>query len=247
MELPRTMQAIEDGMRQGLHVGAQLYVSLRGRVIADVGVGLVRPARDGRPAVEMTPDSIMLWLSSGKPLTAVAVARLWERGLLGLDDPIVKFIPEFAAHGKETITLRHLLTHTAPLRMLDTGWPAASWEQIIGRIAAMRPEPRWVPGRTAGYSAHLTWFILGEIVRRVSDEPIERYVRDHVLRPCGMGNSFLAMTAEEYGANEQRLAVMQVTEKGEPRALGADTMQAATNPRPSGSARGPARELGRFY
>jgi CubicO group peptidase (beta-lactamase class C family) len=247
MELPRTIQIIEEGLRQGLHVGAQLYVSLRGQVVADLAAGLARPARDGRPAVQMTPDTITLWLSSGKPLTAVAVAQLWERGLLDLDDAVVKFIPEFAANGKDTITLRHLLTHTAPLRLLDTGWPAASWDEIIARIAAMRPEPRWVPGRTAGYSAHLTWFLLGEILRRISGQSAELYVRDHVLRPCGMTNSYLAMSEDEYRANEHRLAVMQVTEKGEPTDLGADTVEAATRPRPSGSARGPARELGRFY
>ena len=81
----------------------------------------------------------MLWLSSTKPTTAVALAQLWEQGLLDLDDPVARHIPEFAAQGKEGITLRHLLTHTAGLRMLDVGWPGDPWDEIIARICAMRP------------------------------------------------------------------------------------------------------------
>jgi CubicO group peptidase (beta-lactamase class C family) len=247
MALPRTMQVIEEGMRQGLHLGAQVYVSSQGQVVADTAIGLARPAHDGTPAVEMTPDTITLWLSSGKPLTAVAIAQLWERGLLDLDNPVVRFIPEFAANGKDDITVRHLLTHTAPLRLADIRWPQETWDQIIARICAMRPEPRWIPGRTAGYSAHVTWFVLGEIIRRLSGQPVDAYVREHVLLPCGMINSFLSMTPEEYRADEQRLAIMQVTEQEGPRDLGTETLEAATNVRPSGSARGPIRDLGRFY
>ncbi len=57
--------------------------------------------------------------------------RLWEAGALGLDDPVVKFIPEFAARGKEGITIRHLLTHTAGIRMVQ--W-SSSWDETIARI-----------------------------------------------------------------------------------------------------------------
>jgi CubicO group peptidase (beta-lactamase class C family) len=241
VQLTRTISAIEDGIRQGLHTGAQLYVSLGDQIVADLAFGLARPS------LPMTPDTITLWLSSGKPLTAVAIAQLWEKGQLNLDDPVARFVPEFAANGKDNITLRHILTHTAPLRLVDTGWPNAPWDQIIARIAAMRPEPRWVPGRTAGYSTHVTWFMLGEIVRRLSGQPIDAYLREHVLGPCGMASTFLAMTEQEYRANEGRLAIMQLAETVQHTDRGLDTQQAATNPRPSAGVRGPIRELGRFY
>ena len=61
----------------------------------------------------MQPDTLMLWLSAGKPLTAIAIAMLMERGQLSLDQSVASVIPEFAVNGKEVITLRHLLTHTA--------------------------------------------------------------------------------------------------------------------------------------
>ncbi|HEX2642784.1 MAG TPA: serine hydrolase domain-containing protein, partial [Thermoanaerobaculia bacterium] len=84
--LPRTRAAIEEGIRQGLHLGAQLYVSRNGGTVASTALGEVRP---GEP---LTPDHLMLWLSSTKPVGAVALARLWERGRLELDDPVVRFI-----------------------------------------------------------------------------------------------------------------------------------------------------------
>ena len=163
--LPRTVAAIERGMREGLHVGAQLYVSLRGRVVADVAVGL---ARDGVP---MRPDTLMLWLSAGKPVAAVAVAQLWERGLLELDDPVARHLPEFAAGGKERVSVRHILTHTAGFRAVLGHWEDKPWDQVIAAISAARLEPRWVVGETAGYHPLTSWYVLGELVRRLDGRP----------------------------------------------------------------------------
>src|SRR5690348_9277331 len=130
-ELPRTASALRDGMAAGLHIGAQVYVSIRGRTVADFAVG------QSRPGVAMTPDTVMLWLSASKPFAAVAIAQLWERNLLTLDDPVAQHIPEFAQNGKDKITIRHVLTHTAGIRWIETGWPATSWDQILAKICAM--------------------------------------------------------------------------------------------------------------
>src|SRR4051794_24353876 len=96
----KTLAFVQGGIAEGLHIGAQLYVSLGNETALDTALGLPRPAPQDRPALPMTPDTITLWLSAGKPLTAVAIAQLWERGLLDLDDPVAKFIPDFAANGK---------------------------------------------------------------------------------------------------------------------------------------------------
>ena len=111
--LPRTVAAFEAGRRAGLHRGGQFYVSRQGEVVADLALGEARP---GKP---MKPDTPILWLSSSKPFAAVAIAQLWERGLLDLDDPIARHVPEFAQRGKERITLRHALTHTGGFRLLN--------------------------------------------------------------------------------------------------------------------------------
>ena len=244
--LPRTRQAIEEGIRSRLHLGAQLYVSLQGEAVADAALG------ENRPGEPLTRDHLMLWLSSTKPLPAVAVAQLWERGLLELDDPVAQHIPEFAANGKEGITLRHLLTHTGGIRMLDTGWPQATWEEILARICAMKPEPRWIPGQKAGYHQASSWFVLGEVIQRVGDRPFPLYVREEICGPLGMADSWIGMPPERWLAYREagRIGAMWNTEgpSGEPlKDHGWDTEERCVRPSPGGNGYGPLRELGRFY
>ncbi|MFL6200842.1 MAG: serine hydrolase domain-containing protein [Thermoanaerobaculia bacterium] len=241
--IPRTRQTLEEGIRAGLQLGAQLYASLNGEVAADDSLG------EDLPGVPLTRDHLMLWLSSTKPVAAVAIARLWERGLLELDDPVARHIPEFAAQGKERITLRHLLTHTAGIRMLDTGWPRDPWEAIVARICAMKPEPRWVPGEKAGYNQASSWFVLGEVVRRLDGRPFDRYVREEVFEPLGMTDSWIGMPRERYLSYREagRIGAMWNTGKGAPEPHGWDSEARCTSVHPGGNGYGPMRELGRFY
>ena len=244
--LPRTRQAILDGVRAGLHLGAQLYVSRHGEVIADGAAGEARP---GQP---LRRDQLMLWLSSTKPVAAVAIAQLWERGRLELDDPVARHIPEFAAHGKGAITLRHLLTHTAGIRLLDVGWPQDSWDAIIARIAAMRPEPRWVPGRKAGYHHASSWFLLGEVVRRLDGRPFARYAREEIFAPLGMADSWVGMPVETWRRYRERGSLCPMYDTGvppgaAPRPEDWDSEAWCTGTHPGGNGYGPIAELGRFY
>src|SRR5687768_6546918 len=103
----------EGGVRTGLHLGAQLYVSWRGEVVLDFACG---EAREGVP---MRTDSVVQWFSSGKPLTAMAVAQLYEKGLVRIEAPVMDYVPEFGRNGKDAITLEHLLTHTGGFRKAD--------------------------------------------------------------------------------------------------------------------------------
>ena len=128
--LARTAAELAAQIAAGLELGGQLFLSLRDEVVADAGFGEARP---GEP---MRREHLMLWMSSSKPVAAVAICQLWERSLLELDDPVARHIPEFAQGGKERVTVRHLLTHTGGIRMLDTGWPAAGWEGIVARVSA---------------------------------------------------------------------------------------------------------------
>jgi CubicO group peptidase (beta-lactamase class C family) len=241
--LPHTRAAVEAGIDEGLHLGAQVYVSRQGETVADFALG------EDRPGVPLTPGHLLLWLSSTKPVAAVALGQLWERGLLELDDPVARHVPEFAAEGKEGITLRHLLTHTAGIRMVDTGWPGAPWEEIVARISARKPEPRWTPGRRAGYHLASSWFILGEVVRRADGRPFDRYVRDEVFEPVGMEDCWVGIPPETYRAYAamDRIGTMWHTEFPEPRAHGWITEERAARTHPGGNGFGPMRELGRFY
>src|SRR5262249_29772666 len=123
--------------------------------------------------------------------------------------------------------------------------------------AAMRPEPRWVPGRKAGYHHASSWFLLGEVVRRLDGRPFGRYVREEVFEPLGMGDSWVGMPAETYRRYREsdRLCPVYNTEGargaggpgGAPRAENWDSEPWCTGTHPGGNGYGPISELGRFY
>src|SRR3954467_2273963 len=130
--LPKTRAVIERGLSEGLQIGAQLYASHNGAPVADLAIG------EARPGVPMSPDTLMVWMSCSKPVTAVAVAQQWERGRLRLDDRVADHIAEFGKNGKEPVTIRHVLTHTAGFRWVVLGGPELTWDATIARICEAR-------------------------------------------------------------------------------------------------------------
>lgn len=240
--LEHTRQIIEQGIASGLHPGAQLCVSLRGRVVADAAFG------ESRGGVAMTADTVNLLLSAGKPFTAVAAAQLWERGLLSLDDPIARFVPAFAAHGKERITIRHALTHTGGFRLPLMMWSDKPFDAAVSEVCDARPEPDWEPGKKAGYHIATSWYMLGEVVRRVSGLAPERYLRERVFEPLGMTDTWVGMPPEVFTGYAERMGLMYGTEKSIPVVREfVNSPAASITCRPGGGARGTARDLVRFY
>ncbi len=241
LALPATEAALRRGIAEGLHPGAQVYVSQRDR--GSIGLALGERA----PGQAMTADTLNIWLSSTKPVAAVAIAQLWEAGRLELDDPVARHVPMFAARGKDRITIRHVLTHTGGFRMLNVGWPHATWDEIISTICSARPEPRWEPGEKAGYHMASSWFMLGEVVRRVSGIPFDHYVREAIFEPLGMRDSWVGMPAERFEAYGDQIGLMHATDTPPPRPRAWRTPPHIVGCSPGGNGHGPARDLGRFY
>src|SRR2546427_8572512 len=117
------VDVLERGIADGTHVGAQLYVSHGGAVAADLAIGRARAD------VEMRTDSMMIWFSMTKAVTAVAVAQQWERGAFDVDEPAARYLPELASAGKGAVTIRHLLTHTAGLPNADAILDGTPWRE----------------------------------------------------------------------------------------------------------------------
>src|SRR5688500_1075216 len=241
-ELPRTTELLRRGMTDGLHVGAQLYASVRGQVVADFSPG------EARPAVAMRADTLVPWMSCTKPIAAVAIAQLRERGLIDFDDPVARHIPQFAANGKDAITVRHILTHTAGFRAVAGEWESDDWDETIRNLCAARIEPGWVVGEKAGYHVATSWYVLGELVRRLDGRAYRDYVREAIFAPLVMNDSWIGMSREAYVRSGNRVGMMPDASKGAPRFEPPDAnLRAATLGRPGGGGRGPMRELALFY
>ena len=243
--VPRTRAALERGIAEGLHLGAQVYVWHDAHTLADFAVGTARPG------VPMRRDSLVVWMSATKPVGAVAVAQLWERGLLDLDDRVARHIPEFGTNGKEAVTIRHVLTHTGGFRGILGNWEDQPWDRIIAAVCDAKLETGWEPGRKAGYHLTASWYILGELVRRLdpAHRPFERYVREEIYGPLGMNDSWVGMPPEKFREYGERIAWTYDTrdpanpKSGHP----FDTESGAAACRPGSNGRGPVRELGFFY
>ncbi len=231
-------------MQDGLHAGAQLCV-VRGGETGELAVGLARPD------LPMASDSIVLWMSSTKPLMAVAIGQLVERGLVRIDDPVASHIPEFAANGKEAITLRHLLTHTAGIPNAHGQWSRESWDEIVAKICAAAPEPGFRIGVDCEYHVASAWYLLGEIVRRRDGRGYSRFVRESVLAPLGVTDFWVGMSAEDQAANRARIAHPHDASDGKPKPMtfwGMDgSAEGLAMCRPGGSGWGTARALATFY
>jgi len=240
--IPRLAAVVRQGMTDGLHIGAQIYASLHGQVAIDAAWG------QAKIGVPMATDTVMLWLSCGKPVAAVAIGQLWERGLLDIDNPVARHVPEFAAAGKERITLRHLLTHTGGFRAAALQWSDEPWDTTIAKICASPLEPGWIPGRKAGYHVGGSWFMLGEIIRRLDGRPYQQYVRDEIFLPLGMNDSWVGIPPQQYRDYGDRMGRMHSTSGPDgPKAFLHDDEHGCALCRPGGNAHGPARELGFFY
>jgi CubicO group peptidase (beta-lactamase class C family) len=237
-----TDRVIADGINTGLHSGAQIYISLQNQTVHHQAFGEARP---GEP-MELTHR--LCWLSSGKPVTAVAILQLIECGRAELDERVSDFLPEFATHGKDTITLRHLLTHTGGFRTAEGASAAPSWNEIIRRLCQARLEKDWIPGRTAGYHYTSSWFILAEIVQRISGTSFQAYVSDHIFLPLEHSDVTVQMTEEEYVTLGDRIAPMFISEAGGLRPHPSlDSLGESLKCKPGSGFRGPVSALGHFY
>ncbi|HVF32927.1 MAG TPA: serine hydrolase domain-containing protein [Acidimicrobiales bacterium] len=247
--LPRTTTVLEAGIADGLHLGAQVYVSLDGEVLADGAIG------EARAGVPMTPEQLIIWFSMTKATVAVSVAKAWERGLFELDDTIASYVPEFGVRGKERITLRHCLTHTAGFRAGDSAQssakePEENWSELVDLICQVPLEDGWTPGNDAGYHLTCGMTMLAEVLRRVDGRFYPQYVREEVFEPLGMLDCWVGMPLEnvdEYDA-AGRIGTMHHTAGEAPLPLDRlDSRGSLTRCSPGGGGRGPMRQLARLY
>lgn len=142
-------------------------------------------------AEPMTVDTVFDLASLTKVVaTTTAVLQLVEQSLLQLDAPASRYWPAFATAGKQSITVRQLLAHTSGLRAdLDLRNEWSGREEALRRVLAEMPVAP--PGTRALYS-DINFIVLGELVRRVSKQPLDVYARRHIFAPLGMRDTTFA-------------------------------------------------------
>jgi CubicO group peptidase (beta-lactamase class C family) len=177
-----TVLAAKDGVVvQRFAVGTAVRYSAVGPPPERVGVEL--------PAAEQIParvDTIYDLASVSKLFTTITVLQLVERGRIDLDAPVATYLPEFAAGGKDSVSTRHLLTHTSGLPPFLPLW--STYPTPAERLAAAIATPvgaGTAPGQQYAYS-DLGLIALGALVERVGGKPLDQTIRDGITGPLSM-------------------------------------------------------------
>ena len=189
-------EAIDRLVESGTERGMQVAVYRGPDLVVDAVAGLADPAT-GRL---VTSDTPFYNFSIVKGAASTLAHVLAERGLFGYDTPVVDLWPEFGAHGKQAVTVRHVLNHSAgvPGIPLDTTIEdLCNWDKMCAAIAD--EELWWEPGTKIGYHAYTFGYIVGEIVRRATGKPISAALREHVSGPLGVAEEiYFGMPESEH-------------------------------------------------
>jgi CubicO group peptidase (beta-lactamase class C family) len=171
---------LRDQLERGDDVGASVAVFLHGEPVVDIWGGWV-DAEKTRP---WERDTITNVWSTTKTMTFLVALMLHDRGQLDFHAPVATYWPEFAANGKGSIEVRHVMGHTAGL----SGWEEtlaaedlANWERCTTALAAQAPW--WEPGTASGYHALTQGYLIGEIVRRITGDSIGTFFAREVATP----------------------------------------------------------------
>ena len=189
----------------GVHPAVQLCLRRHGEVVLDRAIGHAHGngPDDDRDAPKrlVGPETPFCIYSASKAVTAMVVHKLAERGLLALDDRIVDHIPEYGRHGKDGITIGHVLAHRAGV----AGMPKAALELdrlsdrefLLELICDAKPTSE--PGKLLAYHAASGGFILGEVVRRVAAKDIREVLAEEFLDPLGFRWGNYGVAADDFG------------------------------------------------
>src|SRR6059036_203426 len=191
----QVQKAIDEMVESGRERGLQVAVYHRGKQIVDAVAGVADPAT-GRA---YTSDTPVYCYSVVKAAASTLVHMLVERGRFGYDTPVAELWPEFAAHGKDKVKVRHMLTHTAGvpgIPLTTTIEDLCNWDKMCAAIADQ--ELWWEPGTKIGYHAYTFGYIVGEVVRRATGKRISQLLADEVAGPLGVADEiYFGMPASQ--------------------------------------------------
>ena len=176
-------EGVRDAFATDPRGGSALVVVEHGETVVDLREGW----RDAGRTRRWDAGTLVNVYSVGKPVIALAVLLLADRGRIGLDEPVARYWPEF----RSGATVRQALTHTAglPAFPVPRGADAwADWDLLCADLAAAAPE--WPPGTVAAEHALTYGHLLGEVVRRVDGRAPGRFVAEEIAGPFGADLAF---------------------------------------------------------
>jgi CubicO group peptidase (beta-lactamase class C family) len=184
-ELPRIAA---EGHKQSGAPGMSVAVVVNDRIAWADGFGMADVEND----VPARANTVYRIASISKPIAATAVMQLVERGRVNLDDPVQKYVPAFPRKGEQTVTVRHLMTHTSGIRHYRGGEMESrdSYETVTEALRIFKDDPLlFAPGTRYSYSTY-AYNLLANVVETASGLSFEEYLKTHVWGPAGMSATY---------------------------------------------------------
>lgn len=198
----RVQHLLDEQVASGEEIGLQAAVYIDGELMVDVWAGVA----DETTGRKVDGETLFTSWSTTKGFVATCIHILADRGLLDYDAPVATYWPEFGANGKESVTVRHALTHRAGIPQMPeavTPEMMTDWDAMCAAIAAHKP--LWEPGAKTGYHAWTFGWILGEIVRRITGRSLAQFAEAELCRPLDITEFYLGIP----DAVESRVALLR--------------------------------------
>ncbi|HSB65785.1 MAG TPA: serine hydrolase domain-containing protein, partial [Anaerolineales bacterium] len=183
-------EAFASNFETGGDIGASFAAMIDGKFVIDIWAGYADANRK-RPWM---PDTLACLFSTTKTMTALSALVLIDRGQLDMDAPAARYWPEFAQAGKKDIPVKYLLSHQSGIAGFDELIPVEAlfdWDRIVSLLAVQKPW--WSPGTQSGYHALTQGYLVGEVIRRVTNQTVGTFFRDEIANPlqayCQIGLS----------------------------------------------------------
>lgn len=184
--------AFADNFTRRNEIGSAIDVYHQGTKVVDLWGGHMDAART-KP---WRPDTLAIMYSLAKSMSALSVHILADEGKVDLEAPVATYWPEFAQAGKDKHKVRHILSHNCGLWPTDAAkaGDVYDWSAMVRVIE--RQEPVWPAESKGAYNSINIGFMAGEIVRRVTGQKVQDFVRDRICRPLG-ANYYLGVPEEK--------------------------------------------------
>ena len=176
------LKAFEHNFETRNEVGACFAATVEGEYVVDIWGGH-QDAAKSRPWAE---DTIIKVASTTKTMTYLCALMLADRGQLDLDAPVASYWPEFAAHGKAGVMVKHCLAHSAGLPGFSRPFAMeemCAWDVCCNDLAEQAPW--WEPGTQSAYHMVTQGWLIGEVVRRITGISIGNWFREEVAEKVG--------------------------------------------------------------
>jgi CubicO group peptidase (beta-lactamase class C family) len=195
-------RVLESLVGEGPEIGLQVAAYLDEKLVVDAWAGVANEA-DG---TLVDGDTLFMVSSTSKGVTATCSAVLADSGKLDYDCPVASYWPEFAAHGKNAVTVREVVAQRSGIPQTPVGYAPewlSDWDRMCRGIADL--VPMFPPGERTAYASLTFGYMVGEVIRRIDGRPIGQFLQEEVARPLGNLDIYFGVPDEALG----RIAVLK--------------------------------------